>query len=318
MANDNVIPVKVTIDPLTELDKKKLALLMVKEIGYKKPKAMSFSQDFKPTSAKWNKKTIEAQMRVVARYDLSLFATQLMEIYGYIEKAKNGQDKMKATKAFEKKAPALLKSLEGRIAEKIEDLCTELSSEAKFNEKALTEASKALDPKGAESFMTLIEDAGDEMRNFLLTMEDERDEMKKKNEPEDKISKALKLSAASFKTLTRDFTSNALGKVKEVQDMQKSFSGALKAGVADAEAKDAKTATTAIKNEVMRLGNAAKVVIADHTTALALVTKGEAGSKTAKLIVSKNTPLFKSAQAIVDLAGKLEATYKKKAKAAKP
>lgn len=318
MPNENVIAVKISIDPLTEMDKKKLALLMAKEIGYKKPKAITFSQDFKPTSAKWNKKTIEAQMRVVARYDLSLFATQLMEMYSYIDKASNGQDKLKATKAFEKKAPTLLKSLEARIAEKIEDLCTEISSEAKFNEKALTEAFKALDSKGVESFMTLIEDAGDEMRNFLLVMEDDYEEMDKKEEPDDKKAKALRISAADFKTLTRDFASNASGKVKEVEDMQKTFVGALKGGVADAEAKDAKTSITAIKNEVMRLRNALKVAIADHTTALALVTKGEAGSKTAKLIVSKNTPLFKSAQAIVDLAGKLEAIYKKKAKAAKP
>ena len=317
MANDNVIPVKISIDPLTEMDKKKLALLMDKEIGYKKPKPMSFSQDFKPTSAKWNKKTIEAQMRAIARYDLSLFATQLMEVYGHIEKAKNGQDKMKLTKAFHKKAGTLLKSLEDRIGEKIGDLGEEISSEAKFNEKALNEAAKALDPKAAESFLTLIEDAGEEMRNFLLTMEDERDDMKDKGEPDDKLAKALKLSAASFKTLTRDFASNALGKVKEVQDMQKSFAGALKAGVADNEAKDAKTSITAIKNEVLRLGNAAKTVIANHTAALALVTRGETGAKTAKLIVDRNTPLYKSATAIIDLASKLEATYKKKAKAAK-
>jgi len=317
MANENVIPVKITIDPLTELDKKKLALLMAKEIGYKKPKVISISQDFLPTSAKWNKKTIEAQMRVVARYDLSLFATQLMENYGYIEKAKNGQDKLKLTKAFTKKAVTLLKALEGRIAERIEDLGTDISSEAKFNEKALTGASKALDPKAAADLKTLIEDAGDEMRNFLLSMEDELDDMKKENAPADKLAKHIKLSAASFKGLTRDFTSNSLGKVKEVQDMQKAFGGALKAGVADSEAKDAKTSITAIKNEVMRLGNSAKAVIADHTAALALVTKGETGSKTAKLIIDKSNALYKSAEAVIDLAGKLEAAYKKKAKAAK-
>lgn len=317
MANDNVIPVKVSIDPLTELDKKKLALLMVKEIGYKKPKPITISQDFKPTSAKWNKKTIEAQMRAIARYDLSLFATQLMEMHSNIEKAGNGQDKLKLTKIFTKKSVTLLKTLQQNIEGKIADLGEEISSEAKFNEKALNEAAKALDPKAAESFLTLIEDAGEEMRNFLSTMQDELDDLKDKNEPDDKIAKAQKLSAASFKSLTRDFASNALGKVKEVQDMQKAFGTALKAGVADSEAKDAKTSITAIKNEVMRLGNAAKSVLADHTTALALVTRGETGDKTAKLIVSRNTALYKSASAIIDLASKLETTYKKKAKAAK-
>ena len=55
MANSNVVSISMKLDPLKELDGKKLKLLMAKDVGFKKPGAITIKADFVPTTPKWTK-----------------------------------------------------------------------------------------------------------------------------------------------------------------------------------------------------------------------------------------------------------------------
>lgn len=317
MANDAEIEVKITLDPLQELDRKKLALLKVKEVGFKAPDKITIKQKFTPTSAKWKPKTIEEAARAYARYDLSLFAAQLMENYAPFEKATNGQDKLKAAKAFNKKVPTLYKALKGRIDEKIEDLVEEVGSGGKENEKALAGAAKALDGKPAAKLKKLIEEANDHLTGAIEALKFEMEDERKKPDGDKAAAKYLPKAIAGISSMTSEFSKNALACVQALLAAQKEFSKKLKSGLADTEAADAKRATTALKNEGIRLGAAVKETIGNHTKYLSQLAKEDYGSKTAGLVVSKASALYRSAEAIEQLMEQTASTYEKKAKDAK-
>jgi len=146
MAGDPTIDIKVVIYPFQEMRKKKLRPMMEKEIGLKKPKNFEFKDKFSVTSVKMTKNRILDDAKTMFRYDLSILAAQMWEQYVPIEKAKNGQDKMKAIKAFIKIVPSLLdrteKKLQQSFAEFKEDVASGASDDAgvlKSTRKSLTE-----------------------------------------------------------------------------------------------------------------------------------------------------------------------------------
>lgn len=355
MANDNVLTISVKVNPLMELDKKKLALLTVKDVGYKVPKPFDFKESFMPTSSKWNEKKLAAAMVDVCRYDSGLFGVQLMEVYGKIGDAKNGQDKMKATKEFIKKSASLLKSARDRMAERISDLQEEVSGEAKFNQKALEGASKALDTKAFDGLKKLGRDSSADMMQHMDACKDEiedaqkadakdaikRDKELKKslmsaddaskkelNKEEaaaaaeaesdlaDKIARILKASTASFKSKCTAYSDAVQASKGEVADVIKGFAGTLKNGIAESEMADAKKSVKLLKSALDGLGGALKIQIGEHIKAQSLLAAGKPGDAK-KHVVVEGGPVDKAALIVQAELDKMAAKYKKKAKDAK-
>jgi len=319
MANSNVVSISMKLDPLKELDGKKLKLLMAKDVGFKKPGAITIKADFVPTTPKWTKsKNIEDAIANICRYDLSLYATQLMENYMPFEKATNGQDKMKALKEFNKKVPNLYKSLNDRIGDKVTDLQEEISSDVKFNEKALAGAYKALEKNPATDMKDAVVKVSNEMRELIRELLKEQAIAKKKGgEDEEKFKTTLKSGAATFKGLASDYQGKGLGGVQESTTVLKSFSGALKAGVAETEAKEAKTTITALKNALRKLGDDTKASIKPIAEISANLSRGLLDAKMEGQIGGIVASILKSASELEDRFNKAQATYKKKAKDAK-
>lgn len=155
MAVDKEIQVKVSIDPFEEMDKKKSALMTVKEVGLKLPKRVDFSGKFSVTTSKWDKKKLEAQTRILFRYDLSLFASQVWQDFVPFQKAKNGQDKFKAKNAFIKAVPKLQKAMEKKLKEKFEEFQEDIASGAADDLGALKGTRKGLSSDRAEKVAEL-------------------------------------------------------------------------------------------------------------------------------------------------------------------
>lgn len=193
---DKEIPVKVSIDPFEEMDKKKSALMYVKEVGLKPPKRVDYSAKFQVTTSKWDKKKLEAQTRAIFRYDLSLFASQVWQDFAPIQKAKNGQDKLKAKNAFLKAVPKLQKNMEKNLKEKFEAFQEEIASGAGDDLGELKGTRKALDPKRPEKIAELaltladwFEESVTELRS--LKTKEQKSSGEDKSKATEELDKAL-------------------------------------------------------------------------------------------------------------------------------
>ncbi|MBL1437526.1 MAG: hypothetical protein COB08_015165 [Rhodobacteraceae bacterium] len=158
MAIDKEIPIKVSMDPFQEVDKKKWKQMEADVKGFKKPGRVDISGKFSVTSAKWDKRKLEAQARAIFRYDLSLFASQIWQAFDPISKAKNDRDKQKAEKAFLAFIPKQIKVLERNLKEKFEDFREDIASGAGDDLAELKRARKALDKETAFEIGQFAED----------------------------------------------------------------------------------------------------------------------------------------------------------------
>ena len=175
MAVDKEIQVKVSIDPFQEVDKKKWQLMVVKEIGLKKPGRFDVSGKFTVTSAKWDKRKLEAQARAIFKYDLALFASQVWQDFAPIEKSKNGQDKKTATSKFLKAVPKLQKAMVKNLNEKFVEFQEDIASGAADDAGELKGTRKGLNPAQAKQVGGMAKrmaDKFDEEFDKLKTLKD--------------------------------------------------------------------------------------------------------------------------------------------------
>lgn len=191
MAGDSVYNIKVVVYPYQELDKKKLGLMTAKEIGLdKKPKNFQFADKMTVTSVKWDKKKIEDAVRAVFRYDLSLLAAQIWQQYQPVEKAKNGQDKMKLANKLLKEVPKLIKATEKKLAQSFAEFKEDLESGAGDDIGQLKSSRKALTAGHPEAMLNLISDFLVEFEKpYLKLLKLKKTEQKSSGEAKEKAAK---------------------------------------------------------------------------------------------------------------------------------
>lgn len=158
MAIDKEVPIKVSMDPFQEVDKKKWKQMEADVKAFKKPGRVDISGKFTVTTAKWDKKKLEAQARAIFRYDLSLYASQVWQAFDPISKTKNDRDKQKAEKAFVAFIPKQLKVLERNLKEKFEEFREDIASGAGDDLAELKRGRKALDKETAFQIAQVAED----------------------------------------------------------------------------------------------------------------------------------------------------------------
>lgn len=150
MSTDKEIAVKVSMDPFQEVDKKKWKKMEADVKGFKKPGRFDISGKFTVTTAKWDKRKLEAQARAIFRYDLSLFASQVWQDFAPIEKAKNERDKQKLMADFIKAVPKLQKAMVKNLNEKFEEFQEDIASGAADDVGELKGTRKGLNPAQAK------------------------------------------------------------------------------------------------------------------------------------------------------------------------
>jgi len=188
MAGDQTYDIKIVIYPFQEMRGKKLRPMMEKEVGLKKPKNFEFTGKFKVTSAKMTKKRITDDAKTMFRYDLSILAAQMWENFVPIEKAKNGQDKMKATKAFINIIPDLLKRTRLKLEQSFEEFKEDVASGASDDSGEIKGTRKSLTAGHAGAMAKAILD-------FNEAFEKDFDALKKLKAAETKASGVDKTKA---------------------------------------------------------------------------------------------------------------------------
>ena len=158
MAGKGEIPVKVSIDPFQEVDKKKWKKMETDVKAFKKPGRVDISGKFSVTTAKWDKRKLEAQARAIFRYDLSLFASQIWQAFAPIDKAKNDQDKKKAEAAFVKAMPKLQKVMVRNLNDKFVEFQEDIASGAGDDLGQLKSTRKSLTAGHPDAMMGLVSD----------------------------------------------------------------------------------------------------------------------------------------------------------------
>ncbi|NOR63320.1 MAG: hypothetical protein GQ535_12610 [Rhodobacteraceae bacterium] len=158
MAGEKPIPVKVSIDPFQEFDKKKWKKIEADVKEFKKPGRVDISGKFEPTTAKWDKRKLEAQARAIFRYDLSLYASQIWQAFVPIGKAKNGQDKKKASSEFIKDMPKLQKAMVRNLNEKFVEFQEDIASGAGDDLGQLKSTRKSLTAGHPEAMINVVSD----------------------------------------------------------------------------------------------------------------------------------------------------------------
>ncbi len=181
MAVDKEIPVKVSIEPFQEVDKKKWKQMEADVKGFKKPGRFDISGTFTVTTAKWDKRRLEAQVRAIFRYDLSLFASQVWQEFAPIEKAGNDRDKQKLAANFKKSVPKLQKAMVRALNEKFEEFREDIASGAADDMGELKSTRKGLNPARAKQL-------GGMARRMAAVFDSKFDELKKLKDAETRSS----------------------------------------------------------------------------------------------------------------------------------
>jgi len=192
MAADKEIPVKVSIDPFQEVDKKKWKKMEADVKAFKKPGRVDISGKFTVTSAKWDKRKLEAQARAIFRYDLSLLASQIWQAFALIEKARNDQDKKKAESAFIKSIPKLQKVMVRNLNEKFVEFQEDIASGAGDDLGQLKATRKSLTAGHPDAMMNLVSvfvEAFDDVNEDLLKRK--KKEQKSSGEDKEEATKEL-------------------------------------------------------------------------------------------------------------------------------
>ncbi len=247
---DKEIPVKVSMDPFQELDKKKLTKMETEVKGFKRPPRVDLSGKFSVTTKKWDKRKLEAQARVIFRYDMNLFASQVWQGFVPIEKAKNDRDKQKAITVFKNAVPKLQKAMERNLKEKFEEFQEDIASGAGDDLGELKRARKALDKEtgfelgyAAEAFREVFVDTiHDDLRPLKAaeTKSSGDEKAKATDALESELKKALPKLEQALAAMTKVFSKN-IGALKAIPSVltkgqKKDVSDALKAEYTSAAA----------------------------------------------------------------------------------
>jgi len=321
-AIDKEITFKVSVDPFEEMDKKKSALMYVKEVGLKAPKRVDYAAKFKPTTSKWDKNKLMAQTRAVFRYDLSLFASQVWQDFVPIQKAKNGQDKLKATNAFLKAVPKLQKNMEKNLKQKLEEFQEDIASGAGDDLGALKSTRKSLSAGHPEAMLKLIGGFFDEFEKSYNKLEklkktvqkssgDQKQEATEAFESEigtqlpELVKKLVGVNGILKKRLT--VISGVPDAMKK--NLKKDMSDAAKAEFTTSMAVLAKSASS-VDTQITKFGKSAAEV-------LQKIKRKDIGSSTYNQLVEADSNLGGALGTLEDVMQKVDAKLKKLEQAVK-
>lgn len=190
MAVDKEISVKASMDPFQEVDEKKWKKMVADVKGFKKPGRFDISGKFTVTTAKWDKRKLEAQARAMFRYDLSLFASQVWQDFAPIGKAKNDRDKQKLMADFKNAVPKLQKVMVRNLNEKFVEFQEDIASGAADDVGELKGTRKGLNPAQAKQL-------GGMAKRMAAVFDEKFDELKKLKDTEIRASGEEKAKATA-------------------------------------------------------------------------------------------------------------------------
>lgn len=321
-AVDKEIPVKVSIDPFVEMDKKKSALMFVKEVGLKAPKRVDYAAKFSVTTSKWDKKKLEAQTRAIFRYDLSLFASQVWQDFVPIQKAKNGQDKLKATKAFLKAVPNLQKNMEKKLKEKFEAFQEDIASGAGDDLGELKSTRKSLTAGHPEAMAKLINSFFDEFEKSYNKLEKFKKTIQQKSGGEKQ--EATEALEAELSKQIPDLAKKLVGvssvlkkRISVLSGIPNAMNKSMKKDLSDAAKREFKSsmdvlskATASVDTQIGKFGKSAAEV-------LQKIKRKEIGSSTYNQLVEADSNLSAALGTLQDIMLRVDGKLKKLEQTAK-
>lgn len=325
MAGDVEIAVKVSINPYQEMDEKKLALMTTKEVGLKevpKNKYVEYKGKFTVTTSKWNKNKLEARARLLFRYDLSLFASQVWQAFTPFQKAKNGQDKFKAAKAFRDKVKILRKKMEQNLSDKFEEFQEDIASGAADDMGELKGTRKGLNPAQATQLGGMakrLAEVSIEKFSELKVLKDT--EVKSNGEAKAKATEALDKALAPAIILlakqvegTMKGIDKVLAPIKAVPgDMRKS----IKKEMSDAAIAEYKKSASELEKALNPIEAAIAAAKKDPIAALAKMKRKDFSKSTIELAVGSLSKVSSNAQNLSTTVKSIDDRLKKLEQAAK-
>jgi len=323
LAVDKEITVKVSIDPFQEVDKKKWKKIEADVKAFKKPGRVDISGKFSPTTAKWDKRKLEAQARAIFRYDLSLYASQIWQAFAPIEKAKNEQDKKKASAAFIKAMPKLQKAMVRNLNEKFAEFQEDIASGSGDDQAELKRTRKLLSGDSAyeiavyadelrEMFVDVITD---DLRPLKVqeTKTSGEDKAKATKELDKELKKALSNLDQKIVAVTKGFSKlmDRLLSIPSlmVKSQKKDMSDAVKLEYSKAAADLAKS----IKPIEKHIAAAAK----NNKAVMGKIARKDFSKSTVDLAAAALYKIIDTTGNLSDAMGKIDAKLKKLEQAVK-
>ncbi|MBL4805926.1 MAG: hypothetical protein JKY31_01400 [Rhodobacteraceae bacterium] len=289
MAGDQTFDIKIVIYPFQEMRKKKLTPMMTKEIGLKKPKNYEFKDKFSVTSVKWNKKKIEDAAKTMFRYDLSILGAQMWENYVPIEKAKNGQDKLKKTNAFIKIVPDLLKRTEKKLQQSFAEFKEDMASGASDDVGEIKKAQKGLGSDATSKIAAVAKEFSKDFEKTFVNLKKLKvSEVKSsgadKSKATEELKKACDSAFAEYSKKLESLTKTNANMNKSITGlmvtMKKSQSKDMSDAAKEVYKKSAESFVKPFKNLETAVSRMEKALDA----ALAKVKKTDVGSTTYELV----------------------------------
>ena len=316
MAGDPTFDIKIIVYPFQEMRKKKLKPMETKEIGMKKPKNFEFKDKFSVTSVKWNKKIIEEAAKSMFRYDLSILAAQMWENYVPIEKAKNGQDKMKAINEFVKIVPNLVDRTEKKLKQSFAEFKEEVASGASDDAGELKSTRKSLAAGHAGAMVKVIMDYNTEFeKDFEALKKLKAAETKASGGEKAQATEKLSTECASMVMTHGKKLGGLNGVLKKRSAVLAGIPGAMKKSmgkdVSDATKAEYKTSMDALTKGFSPIQSGVSKLSKDAIEAMNKMQRKDVGNTTLALAVGAANKLVLILTKYEELMTKIDVKLKK-------